>query len=83
MPTEQEGRHARYGHGVPRRIAEGRVIAHNDVRHGRTWPSGPNGFRWWTWPKENKPKNFLLCECGWAGLPHYAIEEHAKRYKCE
>jgi hypothetical protein len=28
----------RGGHGVPRKMLEGRVLAHNHVRHGREWP---------------------------------------------
>jgi hypothetical protein len=40
-------------------------------------------LRWWTSPKDNKPKHFLRCECGWVDLPHYAQREHAKSFKCE
>jgi hypothetical protein len=72
-----------YGLGVPRNIPEGRVLAHDTVQHDREWASGRNGFRWWTWPKENKPRHFLRCQCGWVDLPHYAIEEHAKSFKCK
>ena len=67
---------------MPRKIPEGRVLAHNKVQHGEDWPSGPNGFRWWIWPREKKPRDFLRCNCGWAGLPHFAAREHAKYYKC-
>jgi hypothetical protein len=73
----------RYGRGVPRTIPEGRVLAHNHVAHGDNWPCGPNGFRWWTWPKENKPRWFVRCSCGWMDLPHFAYREHAKHFKCE
>jgi hypothetical protein len=72
----------RYGAGRPRQIPPGRVLAHNSVQHGADWPSGPHGFRWWTWPKEKKPRHFLRCECGWLNLPHFAGRDHAKRFKC-
>lgn len=58
------------------RIPEGHVLAHNHIMHTVFMPRGLNGFRWWTWPKEKKPRNFIRCKCGWSGLPHYAIREH-------
>jgi hypothetical protein len=62
---------------VPRRIAPGRVLMHNHVRHTRDMPYGLNGFRAWY---ENKPpKGFKKCSCGWSGLPHYA----AGAFKCD
>jgi hypothetical protein len=73
----------RYGRGLPRSVPEGRVLAHNIVAHGAFWPSGVNSFRWWTWPRENKPRDFLRCHCGWMGLPHFAAREHAKHFKCK
>jgi hypothetical protein len=67
----------------PRTVPAGRVLAHNHVRHTVDMPSGRNGFRAWTWPKDKKPRDFVRCGCGYAGLPHYARREHATRYKCE
>jgi hypothetical protein len=73
----------RYGTGRPRQIPAGRVLAHNHVQHGADWACGPNGFRWWTWRREKKPRDFLRCDCGWMGLPHFAYRDHAKRFKCD
>jgi hypothetical protein len=74
---------ARYGTGVPRNISEGRVLAHNHVQHGVETSAGVNGFRWWTWSKSAVPKHFVRCKCGYSGLPHVAMKEHANSYKCE
>jgi hypothetical protein len=71
----------RYGRGHPRKVPEGRVLAHNHVQHGAEWSCGINGFRWWSWPKEKKPRSFLRRNCGWSGLPHFADRDHAKSYK--
>jgi hypothetical protein len=69
---------------IPRAVRKGRVLAHNHVRHTINMPNGLNGFRWWSWAKKDVPKNFIPCECGYAGLPHVAWEEHVKLpYKCE
>ena len=74
---------ARYGTGVARKVPPGRVLAHNHVRHTVDMLQGLNGFRWWTWPKEKVPSHFIACDCGYAGLPHVALETHADHYKCE
>jgi hypothetical protein len=58
---------------LPTRIAQGRILAHNEVDHSVNTTSGRNGFRAWTQP-EPAPKGFLKCNCGWAGLPHYRME---------
>jgi hypothetical protein len=68
---------------VPRAVAPGRVLAHNHVRHTVDMPQGLNGFRSWTWPKAKKLRTFVRCACGYAGLPHVAIRDHARSYKCE
>jgi hypothetical protein len=68
---------------VPRCVPKGRVLAHNYVRHWDQHPNTLNGFRWWTWWEEDVPENFVPCACGYAGLPHVAIRDHAERYKCE
>lgn len=81
--NEEQDDHAYCRLGVPRKVPTGRVLAHNHVRHAVDMPNGYNGFRCWTWEKGRQPKNFLRCECGWAGLPHFAHREHAKSYKCE
>jgi hypothetical protein len=52
---------------------------HNHVLHGPNWPTGPNGFRAWTDMKP--PLGFVACPCGWAGLPHYAPEDHVQAYR--
>jgi hypothetical protein len=67
----------------PQTVSKGRVLAHNHVRHTVDMHSGRNGFRAWTWPKENKPRGWVRCGCGWSGLPHYALSDHARRYQCE
>ena len=44
----------RYLSRIPKNIPPGRVIAHNNILHGPNWPTGPNGFRAWTWrPDQN------------------------------
>jgi hypothetical protein len=68
---------------LPRKVPAGRVLAHNHVRHTVDMQQGRNGFRAWTWPEEKKPQNFVRCSCGYAGLPHYAIRDHAQSYRCE
>jgi hypothetical protein len=75
----------RYGEmdQIPRKVPEGRVLAHNHARHTADMGCGWNGFRWWTWPKEQVPPNFAPCACGYAGLPHVAFKKHADSYKCE
>ena len=65
--------------GFPKSIGKGRVLMHNNVNHGPNWPTGPNGFRAWT--DEKPPLGFILCPCGWAGLPHYALESHVQAYR--
>lgn len=66
------------GHGVPRKLIEGRVIAHNHVMHDpETW-CGFNGFRWWRWPTEDVPETFVSCPCGYGGVPHVAHRDFVK-----
>jgi hypothetical protein len=79
--VEKDG--AIYGRGTPRKVPEGRVLAHNHVRHHARMSCGINGFRWWTWPKGKVSKGFVPCGCGYAGLPHVAAKRHAETYKCE
>ena len=84
MSTMKNKRTMRYGGaGIPRKIPTGRVLAHNHVRHAVDMTQGVNGFRWWTWEKGKQPRHFLRCDCGWAGLPHFAHRDHGKHYKCE
>jgi hypothetical protein len=70
---------------IPRKVPEGRVLAHNHVMHTKGMPHGLNGFRCFTWPKGKQPRHFVRCPCGWSGLPHYAWREHVKATggKCE
>ena len=56
---------------VPRTIPAGRVLVHNHVQREVDTPSGLRGFRAWTQKRSNK---LVLCECGWAGLPHYRVK---------
>jgi hypothetical protein len=60
---------------VPKTIGRGRVLMHNHVKHDKHTPCGVNGFRAWT--DSDRPQNFVLCECGWSGLPHYRKREPA------
>ena len=63
--------HSLYGEW-PKSIPAGRVLAHNGVAHNQ-------GFRCWTWPKENVPPGFAPCHCGSLnGLPHVA-DANARR----
>jgi hypothetical protein len=66
---------ARYVNGgtVAKNVAPGRVLCHNHVRHVPDTPCGVNGFRAWT--DIEPPKDFVMCPCGYAGLPHYALHE--------
>jgi hypothetical protein len=69
----------RYLGGVPKRVAEGRVLHHNHVRHTVDMPPGLNGFRAWT--AARPLSGFKRCGCGWSGLPHYS--RMSRGYKCE
>jgi hypothetical protein len=68
----------RYWNGdtFPRRVPDGRVLAHNHITHTIDMPNGLNGFRCWTWPLGKQPDDFMRCPCGWSGLPHYAHRDH-------
>jgi hypothetical protein len=68
-----------FGQGMPRKVPEGRVLAHNLVMHTIDMPHGRNGFRCWTWPKDKVPRDFKRCKCGWSGLPHYREKGKTKR----
>jgi hypothetical protein len=65
----------RYVNGgtVPKTIGRGRVLMHNHIKHDKYTPCGVNGFRAWT--DSSPPQHFVLCECGWSGLPHYRRRE--------
>ena len=54
----------------PRMIPKGRVLVHNHTKHSKVTKVNLNGFRaWYQIPNETlKP-----CTCGWARLPHYAV----------
>ena len=54
-----------FGQGMPRKVPEGRVLAHNLVMHTIDMPHGRNGFRCWTWPKDKVPRDL---RCAVAGL---------------
>ena len=66
---------------VPKSIPAGRTLAHNHVRHTTRTRNGARGFRWWTWPQDEVPANFVPCNCGYAGLPHVASREHVASYR--
>jgi hypothetical protein len=59
---------------LPTRIAQGRILAHNQVDHSVNTTCGRNGFWAWTQP-EPAPKGFVKCNCGWAGLSHYRVQD--------
>jgi hypothetical protein len=65
----------RYLSRIPKNIPPGRVIAHNNILHGPNWPTGPHGFRAWTWTASKEHADFVLCPCGWSGLEHYAHKD--------
>ena len=65
--------HSLYGE-MPKSIPKGRVLAHNRFAFN-------NGFRCWTWPKENVPPGFAPCHCGSLnGLPHVADEDGRRNH---
>jgi hypothetical protein len=33
------------------------------------------------WTDDKPPEGFVPCPCGWAGLPHYAREDHVQAYR--
>jgi hypothetical protein len=61
----------RYVNGgtVPKSIGKGRFLFHNRVRRTVDMPCGVLGFRAWT---DTSTRGWRLCNCGWAGLPHYS-----------
>lgn len=68
----------RYIPYVPRSIPKGRVLAHNPVQAICVDQApGVNGFRAFTFAAhagdaaDDLPSNFVPCDCGWSGLPHY------------
>jgi hypothetical protein len=72
-----KGRHPfdkRYVRGftVPKKIAAGRVLVHNHMKHKETTPNGVNGFRAWTQLPDGE--GLTRCDCGWSGLPHYRVQ---------
>jgi hypothetical protein len=69
----------RYISHVPKKIPPGRVLMHNHIMHGPNWPSGINGFRFWTGTKPYD--GFVPCPCGWAGLKHYAAKPYVTSYR--
>jgi hypothetical protein len=71
----------RYLSRIPKKIPSGRVIAHNNILHGPNWPTGPNGFRAWTWTASKEHADFVLCPCGWAGLEHYAHKDAVEYFR--
>ncbi len=60
------------GFTVPKKIATGRVLVHNDAKHTRTTPNGVSGFRAWTQLPDTE--GLTRCDCGWSGLPHYRLQ---------
>ena len=71
----------RYLSRIPTKIPPGRVIAHDNILHGPNWPTGPNGFRAWTWTASKEHADFVLCPCGWSGLEHYAHKDAVDYYR--
>jgi len=69
----------RYISRIPKKVAKGRVLMHNHIRHTIDMPAGVNGFRFWT--DAEPPPGFKRCGCGWSGLPHYS--RMPRGYRCE
>jgi len=58
----------------PRVIPKGRVLVHNHTKHSKVTKVNLNGFRaWYQIPNETLEP----CKCGWARLPHYAVNRNA------
>jgi hypothetical protein len=72
------GMHYVRGGTVPSAIPTGYVLVHNHVKHTKRTPSSANGFRGWfqdeaRGSKHIPPAKLAVCNCGWAGLPHYRV----------
>lgn len=57
---------------LPRSQGNG-YLCHNHIKHETDTPCGENGFR--AWRTDQLPPDFVRCNCGWAGLTHYANEK--------
>jgi len=74
---------------LPAAIPPGYVLAHNHVRRAVDMPHARNGFRCWIWRKDDLPRGWKRCECGWSGLPHYRAtwdkrnEAKLQHYRCD
>lgn len=71
----------RYVSGIPRKLAKGRVLVHNQVIPHAVL--GWNGFRAWT---QLLTTELEVCRCNWAGvdlrgLVHYRVKTHRKMKK--
>jgi hypothetical protein len=68
----------RYLNGyVPKSVGKGRVLMH----HGSNWPTGHGRKEFRAWTDDKPPEGFVPCPCEWAGLPHYAREDHVQAYQ--
>jgi hypothetical protein len=67
------------GNSVPKSVGKGRVLMHNHVQHDVDSLCGERGFRCWT--DTAKPKGFVKCPCGYAGLPHFAARDHVEYWR--
>jgi hypothetical protein len=64
---------------LPQTTRDDVFLWHNHVMHTAGTGHGARGFRchW-----EHKPvdyRQFMRCECGWSGLPHYSIRAFGKQ----
>jgi hypothetical protein len=66
---------------IPKAGRPGLVLCHNHVGHTKDTTAGDRGFRAW-WEKEC-PEGFVLCDCGWSGLPHYAAKGRVETAKAK
>lgn len=60
----------RYVTGVPKSVAEGHVLVHNDVACATDQAHGTSDFRAWT---QLPSDDVVICLCGWSGLPHSRV----------
>jgi hypothetical protein len=59
--------------GMPRTVRSDVFLWHNHVIHTTSTGHGERGFRCrWAY-KPVDYRQFVRCECGWSGLPHYRV----------
>jgi hypothetical protein len=63
---------------IPKMVKKGHFhLCHNYIRHEIETQPNENGFRaWWT---NELPDGFVVCHCGWSGLPHFRSSGQTKK----